>query len=48
MNITVNGDINGIASVSGGIVNQTINKKTINADKNFEHIEVKDGGTAHF
>jgi hypothetical protein len=46
--ITVNGDINGIGYVLGGTVNQTINKKTINADKNFEHIEVKDGGTANF
>jgi CHAT domain-containing protein len=46
--IKVKGDINGIASVSGGTVTQTITKKTIKAKKNFEHIEVKDGGTAKF
>jgi len=46
--INIEGDVNGVATVLGGTVNQTINKKTINADKNFEHIENKDGGVMNF
>jgi CHAT domain-containing protein len=38
-NIDVSGDVKGIVSVSGGTVNQTITKKTINAEKNFENIK---------
>jgi len=47
-NITINGDVTGVAHVSGGTVNQTINKKVINAKTNIEKLENKDGGIIHF
>ena len=45
-NMTINGDVNGIAHVSGGTVNQTINNKTINAKNNIENID--NSGTINF
>jgi hypothetical protein len=46
--ISINGDVNGVANVSGGTVNQTINQKTVNAETNIESLENKDGGVINF
>ena len=46
--ININGDITGVGVVSGGTVNQTINKKTVNAKTNIENIDNKDGGGINF
>ncbi len=44
--INIKGNVNGVANVSGGTVNQTITQKTIKAKNNFEHIE--NNGTMKF
>jgi hypothetical protein len=46
--INIKGDITGVGIVSGGTVNQTINKKTVNAKTNIEKIDNKDGGVINF
>ena len=46
--INIKGDITGVGVVSGGTVNQTINKKTVNAKTNIEKIDNKDGGVINF
>jgi len=42
-NITINGSVNGVAHVSGGTVNHTINTKSY-----IENIDNQDGGTINF
>jgi len=37
-----------VGVVSGGTVNQTSNKKTVNAKTNLENIDNKDGGVINF